>query len=40
MAPAYQPNDVEPAIYQRWLDADVFRPEGTGSRADWSKPPS
>jgi valyl-tRNA synthetase len=39
MAPAYQPNDVEPAIYQRWLDADVFRPEGAGSRADWSKPP-
>jgi valyl-tRNA synthetase len=39
MAPAYQPNDVEPAIYQRWLDADVFAPEGKGSRADWSKPP-
>ncbi len=39
MAPAYQPNDVEPAIYQRWLDADVFRPEGAGSRADWTKSP-
>ncbi len=39
MAPAYQPNDVEPAIYQRWLDADVFGPEGAGTRADWSKPP-
>jgi valyl-tRNA synthetase len=39
MAPAYQPGDVEPAIYDRWLDADVFRPEGAGSRADWSKPP-
>ncbi|MEO8625072.1 MAG: class I tRNA ligase family protein, partial [Candidatus Limnocylindrales bacterium] len=38
IAPAYQPGDVEPAIYQRWLDADVFRPEGEGSRADWSKP--
>ena len=39
MAPAYQPGDVEPQIYQRWLDADVFRPDGAGSRADWSRPP-
>ena len=39
MAPAYQPADVEPAIYQRWLDADVFAPDGAGSRADQSKPP-
>jgi valyl-tRNA synthetase len=39
MAPAYQPGDVEPAIYQRWLDADVFAPEGKGSRADWSRKP-
>src|SRR5688572_29669218 len=39
MAPAYQPADIEPAIYQRWLDADVFAPDGAGSRADQSKPP-
>jgi valyl-tRNA synthetase len=39
MAPAYQPADVERAIYQRWLDADVFAPDGAGSRADWSLPP-
>ena len=39
MAPAYRPQDVEPRIYQRWLDADVFAPEGQGNRADWSKPP-
>jgi valyl-tRNA synthetase len=39
MAPAYQPAEVERAIYQRWLDADVFAPDGAGSRADWSRPP-
>ena len=39
MAPAYQPADVEPAIYQRWLDADVFAPDGAGNRADPNKPP-
>jgi valyl-tRNA synthetase len=39
MAPAYQPTEVEDAIYQRWLDADVFGPDGEGSRADWSMPP-
>jgi valyl-tRNA synthetase len=39
MAPAYQPAKVEAAIYQRWLDADVFSPDGEGSRADWSMPP-
>jgi len=33
MAKAYQPADVEPAVYQRWLDADVFAPDGAGSRA-------
>jgi valyl-tRNA synthetase len=36
---AYAPGQVETAIYERWLAADVFAPEGTGSRADWSKPP-
>jgi valyl-tRNA synthetase len=39
MAPAYQPAEVEAAIYRRWLDADVFAPDGEGSRADWSMPP-
>jgi len=33
MAKAYQPAEVEPAVYQRWLDADVFAPDGAGSRA-------
>jgi valyl-tRNA synthetase len=33
MAKAYQPAEVEPAVYQRWLDADVFSPDGAGSRA-------
>jgi valyl-tRNA synthetase len=39
MPTAYRPNEVEPEIYQRWLAADVFAPDGSGSRADWSKPP-
>ena len=39
MAPAYKPQDVEMGVYQRWLDADVFAPEGKGGRTDWSKPP-
>ena len=33
MAKAYQPAEVEPAVYQRWLHADVFAPDGAGSRA-------
>ena len=33
MAKAYRPADVEPAVYARWLAADVFAPDGTGSRA-------
>ncbi|HEX7491628.1 MAG TPA: valine--tRNA ligase [Candidatus Limnocylindrales bacterium] len=39
LAKAYRPVDVEPGIFQRWLDADVFNPDGKGSRADWSKQP-
>jgi valyl-tRNA synthetase len=39
MAPAYRASDVETAVYERWLAADVFAPDGTGSRADESKPP-
>ena len=39
LAKAYRPADVEHAIYQSWVDADVFAPDGKGSRADWTKPP-
>ena len=39
LAKAYRPGDVEHAVYQSWVDADVFDPDGAGSRADWSKPP-
>jgi len=39
LAKAYRPADVEGAIYERWIAADVFAPDGTGSRADASKPP-
>jgi valyl-tRNA synthetase len=31
---AYRPADFEDAIYERWLEADVFAPDGAGSRAD------
>src|SRR5664280_2565781 len=39
LAKAYRPAEVEGAVYQSWLDADVFNPDGKGSRADWSKQP-
>jgi valyl-tRNA synthetase len=39
LAKAYRPGEVEHAIFERWLAADVFNPDGKGSRADWSKPP-
>ncbi len=39
MPPAYQPGEVDPQIYERWLAADVFAPDGAGSRADWSREP-
>ncbi len=39
LAKAYRPADVEGTIYERWLGADVFAPDGAGSRADASKPP-
>ena len=39
MAKSYRPGEIERAIYQSWLDADVFNPDGKGSRADWSKQP-
>jgi valyl-tRNA synthetase len=34
LAKAYQPSSVEDAIYERWLTADVFAPDGAGSTAD------
>ena len=36
---AYTPHDVEGPIYERWLAADVFAPDGTGSTADPALPP-
>ncbi len=39
LAKAYRPSDFEGSIYERWLAADVFAPDGAGSRADAGKPP-
>ena len=36
---AYRPADFEAGIYERWLAADVFAPDGAGSRANDSLPP-
>jgi valyl-tRNA synthetase len=36
---AYAPAAFEGAVYERWVAADVFAPDGRGSRADASKPP-
>jgi len=36
---AYRPADFEAAIYERWLAADVFAPDGAGSTADPSAEP-
>jgi valyl-tRNA synthetase len=36
---AYTPRDVEGPIYERWLAADVFAPDGAGSTADPALPP-
>src|SRR6476620_7778826 len=35
---AYTPRDVEGAIYERWLAADVYAPDGAGSTADPALP--
>ncbi len=35
----YTPRDVEGMIYERWLAADVFAPDGAGSTADPALPP-
>ena len=39
LAKAYAPAEFEHDIYERWLAADVFAPDGAGSTADWSLPP-
>ena len=39
MPKTYDPSTVETTIYEQWLAADVFAPDGRGSRADASKPP-
>ncbi|MFL5718194.1 MAG: class I tRNA ligase family protein, partial [Chloroflexota bacterium] len=36
---AYTPHDVEGPIYDRWVAADVFAPDGAGSTADPALPP-
>jgi valyl-tRNA synthetase len=36
---AYVPADFEPVVYERWIAADVFAPDGAGSRADEALPP-
>ena len=39
LAKAYRPAEFEGPVYERWLAADVFAPDGAGSRADAGKPP-
>jgi valyl-tRNA synthetase len=39
MPKVYRPADVEPAVYERWLAADVFAPDGAGSRARMTAEP-
>ncbi len=39
LAKAYRPAEFEGPIYARWLAADVFAPDGAGSRADADAPP-
>jgi valyl-tRNA synthetase len=39
LAKAYRPHDVEGPVYDRWLAADVFAPDGAGSLADERLPP-
>lgn len=39
MPTAYAASEVEPRIYQRWLDADVFAPDGAGNRVDQARQP-
>ena len=39
LSKTYMPTEVEGAIYERWLAADVFAPDGAGSTADPDLPP-
>ena len=39
LAKAYVPVEFEHEIYERWLAADVFAPDGAGSTADWALEP-
>ena len=39
LARAYVPAEFELDVYERWLAADVFAPDGAGSTADPSLPP-
>jgi len=39
LAKAYVPAEFEHEIYERWLAADVFAPDGAGSTTDWSLEP-
>jgi valyl-tRNA synthetase len=39
LAKAYDPAEFEAAVYEGWLAADVFAPDGKGSTADWSMEP-
>jgi valyl-tRNA synthetase len=39
LAKAYVPAEFEHDIYERWLAADVFAPDGAGSTADPALPP-
>ncbi|CAN5721918.1 valine--tRNA ligase [soil metagenome] len=39
MPKVYRPAEIEPRVYARWLAAEVFAPDGVGSRADQAKPP-
>ncbi len=39
LAKAYVPAEFEHGVYERWLAADVFAPDGAGSTADEQLPP-
>ena len=39
LSKTYTPREVEGPIYERWLAADVFAPDGAGSTADPALPP-
>ena len=39
LAKAYVPAEFEHGVYERWLAADVFAPDGAGATADDDLPP-